>query len=344
MGIRRVDFGMLGDSKPEKIVIFRALQLGDLLCAVPAFRALRAALPAAEITLVGLPWAREFVGRYHRYLDFFEEFPGLPGFPERKPDIKAFPEFLRRLQGKRYDLALQMQGSGSLSNTLVVLFGARTTAGFYLPGQYCPDPVHFLVYPAFVHEIHRHLRLMEYLGCPDMADDLEFPLETRDEAAYQSLCEAWDLVPGSYVSIHPGARSGTRRWPPGKFAAVANCLAARGLRIVLTGTEAEKPLTQAVAGRMDQRPLDLAGQTDLGCLAHLLVGSRLLISNDTGVSHLAAALKVPSIVLFMASDPSRWAPLNRSLHRTIRWGFSAGVETVLNEAEDLLAGEKSLRG
>ncbi len=307
----------LGQPLPRRVVVLRALQLGDMLCAVPALRALRAALPEAEIVLAGLPWAHAFVRRFNRYLDGFLEFPGYPGLPERSFTPAAVTTFLADAQAEHFDLALQIHGSGAIVNPLLMLLGARLNAGFYMPGQYCPDESRFLPYPEGEPEVWRHLRLMEHLGIPLQGDTLEFPLSEDDLHALAGLRREHGLRPGRYVCVHPGARGRTRRWPVERFAAVADALAARGLQVVLTGTAVEAELTAAVRLHMRRPAVDLAGRTTLGALGALLRDARLLVCNDTGISHVAAALGVPSVVIFTASDPRRWAPQDTQLHRAV---------------------------
>jgi ADP-heptose:LPS heptosyltransferase len=308
----------LGQPLPEKIVIVRALPgLGDMLCAVPAFRALRAALPEARITLLGLSWARAFVERFNRYLDEFIEFPGYPGLPEVQPPIQQLPVFFSWMQQRKFDLALQMHGNGSNINAFTVLLGAKLNAGFFLPGQYCPDETRFLPYPGHEQEIWRHLRLMEFLDIPLQGETMEFPITETDKRDLAALAEIKSLRPGEYVCVHPGAQGLNRRWPVERFTAVADALAAQGFQVVLTGTAQESILTQAVRQAMTAPALDLAGRTSLGAMAALVSNARLVVCNDTGVSHLSAALRIPSVVIFSNSDPHRWAPLDRKLHRII---------------------------
>jgi ADP-heptose:LPS heptosyltransferase len=332
---------LLDVSSLQRVAVFRALHLGDMLCAVPALRALRAALPAARIVLVGLPWAREWTKRYPHYIDDFLVFPGYPGLPEQSWQASAVTAFLRRAQAQRFDLAIQMHGDGRLTNPLLMLLGARTSAGFFQPGDYCPDAARFLVYPQDEPEPRRLLHLLTFLGAPSRGEAFEFPLTPTDEQAARALREAAGLsTADDYVCLHPGARASARRWGAEHFAAVGDALAATGLRVLLTGSEAEGTLTAAVVEAMRAPAVDLAGQTDLGALGALLRDARLLVCNDTGVSHLASALDVPSVVVFSGSDPGRWAPLDRQRHRVVA-AFKAGekltsVQAVLNAAQELL--------
>src|SRR4051812_29458726 len=115
---------VLASLSARRIIILRALNLGDLLCATPAFRALRRRFPAAEITLIGLPWARDLVGR-SPYLDRLLTSPGFPGLPEVSYEPERTEAFLAKRRQEEYDLAIQLHGSGRTTNSLIAAMGAR---------------------------------------------------------------------------------------------------------------------------------------------------------------------------------------------------------------------------
>ncbi len=338
---------ILSTLQPTKIGIFRALQIGDMLCAIPALKALRHTCPDAHITLIGLPWAEGFVRRFSGYLDDFIPFPGYPGLPEQIWQPEQIPGWMRTVIGRSFDLLLQMHGNGSIVNPLVAALGAGAVAGFYEPGRYCPDPALYTPYPEEGSEVRRLLTLVDFLGAPPRGEELEFPVTAAEEQAGGELCRHYGLQPKKYVCVHPGARDTRRWWSAAHFARAADEVAGKGFAVVLTGTQGEAETVRSVAAAMRNPSIDLAGKTDLGTLAVLIRDARMILSNDTGVSHVAAAMRTPSVVIFLASDPERWAPLDRHRHQVILPHESEQLEYVLgrvdralfyNEAEALAAG------
>ncbi|HEY8375254.1 MAG TPA: glycosyltransferase family 9 protein [Nannocystis sp.] len=306
------------DPPPRSVLVLRALPgLGDFLCATPALRALRAALPGARITLLGVPPARALMPRYRHLLDDFLDFPGFPGLPEVPVDVAALPGFLRAVQG-RFDLALQLHGSGIVSSLFIQLLGARVAAGFYAPPLPCPDLATFMPYPAGLPEPLALLALLRFLGIPARGHHLEFPIGPADDTALTVLLRRFRVPDDIALALlHVGATQPARRLAPALAARVADGLAARGFRVLLTGSDGERPLVGAVRTRATSDPLDLAGRTTLPVLAALVRRARLVVTCDTGLSHLAAALRTPSVVVFLASDPRRWAPLDHARHRPL---------------------------
>jgi ADP-heptose:LPS heptosyltransferase len=321
---------------PKKIAIFRALQIGDLLCAIPAVRALKNAYPEAEITLLGMPWAESFVRRFSHYFSGFIHFPGYPGLPEQAFQVDKFISFLQESNRQEFDLVIQMHGNGSIINPIMGMLGAKKTAGFCEPGRYRPDPELFMHYPEGLHEIERHLSLIQFLGISAQENQLEFPVNQEEHYSFEQLCKAYDLQPKKYVCVHSGARDTRRWWPPQQFAQVADSLVEKGYDVVLTGTEIERGTVEQVARLMRYPAINCVGKTDLGTLAVLIKNAKMLFSNDTGVSHIAAAVQTPSVVIFLASDPTRWAPLNRHLHYIILPQEAENMEYVFQHVESAL--------
>jgi ADP-heptose:LPS heptosyltransferase len=300
-------------SNIRKIAVFRALQLGDLLCAVPALRALRQAYPDAEIVLLGLPWSTAFVNRFSVYVDSMIHFPGYKGLPEQPYDEAAFQSFVSHMCRERFDLLLQMQGNGTIVNDFILHLGARHVAGYHNSQSLIGSPL-FMHYPEGIHEVQRHLQLMQHIsinGTPEM----EFPVTATDKKELEDLL--LPLVPQRYVCIHPGSRAAWRQWPPSHFALLADYCIEQGYTAVITGTADEALITQEVIKCMKHPAIDLTGKTSLGCMAAVLADAYLLISNCTGVAHIAAATQTRSIVISMDGEPERWGPMNQHLHTAI---------------------------
>jgi ADP-heptose:LPS heptosyltransferase len=300
----------------EHIVIFRALQLGDMLCAVPALRALRQAYPKAHIALIGLPWAARFVERYAHLLDELIVFPGAVGFPEQQETDAHLPAFLGALRERRFDLAIQLHGSGGVANDIVEGTGARLNAGFLKPDEALRAGV-FMPWPDDLPEPARYTALMERLGIEVRTLDLEIPVTKEDERECDALVDAFAIELNKLILVHPGAQLPSRRWPVERFGEVARALSDAGWQVAVTGSAAEAPLTARVTRGAGAHAIDLAGRTSLGALAALVAKARLIVCNDTGLSHVAAAMRTPSVVIASGSDTRRWAPLDHARHSVL---------------------------
>nr|MBA4167510.1 LPS biosynthesis glycosyltransferase [Chitinophagaceae bacterium] len=191
----------------KTIAVFRALQLGDLLCSIPALQALRSAYPSAHISIIGMPWMKALPERFPSCFDEFIGFPGYPGLPEQALDTARTIDFLTEMKNRKFDLAIQMQGNGSVVNPMLELFGARYNAGYCRKEDYYPGKG-FMEYPAAIPEIHRHLLLMHHLGIYYASDKLKFPVMQKDRDDLQAA--SLNIQSGSYICVHPGSRGGWR--------------------------------------------------------------------------------------------------------------------------------------
>lgn len=303
--------------KATNIAVVRALGgIGDVLCVVPALKRLRALAPSAGVTYIGLPQIEGVVARYPALVDRFLAFPGLPGVPEYPFERSALTSWLgEREREAGFDLAIQLHGSGSVTNVFTGLLAAEQTLGYHLPGLWAPDGS--LPFPDALSEVERWTGLIDTLGTTDTDDAPEFPVTDDERAAVRAM-----LPRGRYAIVHAGASDPRRRWPADRFAAVADALAARGLAVVLTGTANEAEVTASVANAMETTPLNFCSRTTLGQAAALIEGAEIVVTNDTGTSHLAAALRTPSVVIFIASDPARWAPADTARHLAVGAGVA----------------------
>jgi ADP-heptose:LPS heptosyltransferase len=172
-------------------------------------------------------------------------------------------------------------------------------------------------WPDDLPEIERYMTLMRKLGIAQHDLELDIPLTAEDTSECDALIEAHALRCERLVLVHPGAQLPSRRWPVERFGLVARALTQAGWQVAVTGSASEAPITSRVAQDAGAHAIDLAGRTSLGALAALVARAKLIVCNDTGLSHVAAAMRTPSIVVASGSDTRRWAPLDGTRHRVL---------------------------
>ena len=289
----------------SRVVLLRALGLGDFLTGVPAYRAVRRAFPWHRIVLAAPGALADLV-------------PLTGAIDELLPASELEPV---GWTGPAPDVAIDLHGRGPASHRLLAIlqpnwlitFGGPHGGGFEGP-----------IWRAGEHEVARWCRLCSESGIP--ADPADLQLTAVPGPALPAQAAVLPPGPGGagLTLVHPGAAAPSRRWPPGRFAAVAAELVLLGHQVVITGSTAERPLALDVARRagLPARSV-LAGRTSLATLATLTATARLVISGDTGLAHLATAYARPSVVLFGPVPPAEWGPPQHPRHQVL-WAGGDG--------------------
>ncbi|MFQ5601374.1 MAG: glycosyltransferase family 9 protein [Candidatus Krumholzibacteriia bacterium] len=320
-------------ARVERLLVVRQHnQMGDMVLALPALRALRRAYPRARLTFVTAPLCEELL-RDHPDIDELIVF--------RKKQMWRPWElvgFIRRLRRQRPDLAVVM-GTVSFSTTSALLVRASgaplrvgTTSRPF--GSELSRAVYNLelpLGPEGVHEVEHNLAPLADMG---IQASLELPHLEPSAQAVQAAAEflarvfpasppahvtrsVLDASPpsatqpppcsaGPLVGVHPGAGKRANIWPARHFAAVAGALReAYGVRVVLTEGPRDADVVSELASRLDGAP---RWGARLGDTLGLLAQADLVLSNDTGMAHVAAAVGTPVVVVFGPTDARRWRP------------------------------------
>jgi ADP-heptose:LPS heptosyltransferase len=296
----------------RKLAVLRANAIGDYLVSLPALEALRAAYPAAELVLLGSGWHAGFLAGRPGPVDRCVPVPPTVGVRDDWPPSPpaTVDRFFARMRAERFDLAVQLQGGGRHSNPFVGRLGARVTAGSQAPDA--PPLDRTVPYTGDQHEIHRFLEVAGLVGATPVT--LEPRLQVTDaDRAEAGAALAEDDRP--LVVLHPGANDPRRRWPVERLAVVGSELARKGARLAVIGTRADQPLARRLLDGLDGEAADLAGRLGLGGLAGLLEQATLLVGNDSGPRHLAAAVGTATVAVHWGVSLGSYGPLYRARHR-----------------------------
>jgi ADP-heptose:LPS heptosyltransferase len=285
------------------VLVARMDNEGDVLLAGPALRAVAAGAgrvtllcgPRGEAAARMLPGVDQVIVHRAEWID-----------PEPPPlDGPATLALVERLRGLRVDQALVLTSFHQSPLPLALLLrlaGVPTIAAISVdyPGSLLD--VRHLVDDG-LHEVERSLSLVATLGYrlpPGDDGRLRVRLGPQGERPFGGR---------PYVAVHPGASVPARAWAPERNAELVDALAARGRRVVVTGSPAERELCALVAGQARAGVADLSGATDLRALAHVLAGASAAVCGNTGPAHLAAAVGTPVVSLFAPTVPAeRWRP------------------------------------
>lgn len=305
-------------SEVRSVLLVRLRSIGDTVLTTPSLFALKRFLPGARVDILLEDWVA----------------PVLEGFPYvdnvitlRRDSTASRALVAKQLRSLRYDVAYNLHG-GTTAGLLVRASGAKRRVGLttYQYGRLythlAPSPL-LLWKRDTTHSVEQQLALLGWTGVP-VTDRPPTQLAVMEHAAASISARLqkarWNGQQPLAV-IHPAAAFATKQWAAEKFARVAEHLVARGFAVVVITAPAEAELAREL-GRSVSVPLIVFNDLTLPEVTALASRARLFVGNDSGIAHIAAAVCLPSVVVFGSSNTSHWRP----------WA-TAPAEVVLEEMD-----------
>jgi len=310
-----------------RILCTRPDNLGDVLMTTPAFRALKESFPTCQLTLLTSS-AGAAVARLIPEIDeiIIFDVPWVKASCQAA-DPSALIDMADQLRQRQFDAAIvfTVQSQNPLPMAMLCyLAGISHVLGYCRENPYqlltnwLPDPE---VLVATRHEVTRQLNLVNAIGANTMNKrlSLTLPLGVR-EAARQTLTGTGVDLHQPWLLLHPGVTEEKRRYPPEQFAELARRLIANdNIQIVLTGNQSEWAYAELIREQIGTGAFNVAGQFDLPLFCALIAEAPLLVANNTGPVHIAAAVSTPVVVAYAKTNPQHtpWMVSNRVLYMEV---------------------------
>ena len=325
--------GPTGWAGAARILCVRLDNMGDVLMCTPAMRALAQAMPGRQLTLLASPAAAAvapFIPELHAVLTY-----AAPWVRNGAPaGADAALAIIRTLRAACFDAAVIFS---SFSQSALPAAMLCFQAGIPLRLAHCRENPYQLLTdwvadpePAqgIRHEVRRQLALVAGIGCRPDSERLSFAAREGDLTwARRRLRPLLAGGAPAWVLMHPGASASSRRYPAAHWAAVIRRLSVeRGLRVVLSGEAGDAALIAAIvreSGVGGDVAHSLAGELDLGRLGAAIALAPVLVSNNTGPAHIAAALGTPVVDLYALTNPQHtpWQVESRVLFHDVPCRF-----------------------
>jgi lipopolysaccharide heptosyltransferase I len=299
----------------ENILIIKPSSLGDIVLALPALTALRESFPNANISWLIRPEFAPLVQGHPHLNDtihFDRKFLGKAWFHPRA--FASLLDFITLLRRRKFDAVVDLQG---LFRTASLAWLTRCKRRL---GMANARELGYLFYTHkipqdknCVHLVDHYLKIVRAAGASEGRATFVLPSHSGAAESVKTLLNEQGLDSDNYVVLVPSSSHTDKCWPVEKFALLADKISSQfGLSIIATGTHAEKPVVDRLSRLADAPVANLAGRTTLPQLVALLKAAKLVVSNDTGPGHIAAALDMPLVIVFGRSNPARVAPYDRS--------------------------------
>jgi heptosyltransferase-2 len=310
-----------------KIAVFLPNWIGDVVMATPALRALRAHFADDEIVYVGRSGPLVILAGSTWANQTIIDTSGQKGQNGKKTsNLAGFTRLALHLRRRHFDLGVLLPNSFRTA-LLGYLGGIDRLAGYARDGRSClldvklqprQDSMGFVPIPA----IDYYNALAGALGVEANSRQMELPVVEADEQAADQLLSETDIDRSRpIVMLNPGAAFGTSKlWLSDRYAELADeLIQRRGVQIIINAAPSEKAIANAVAAAMKNKPAINFAQrhNSLGLLKSLLRRCSLLVTNDTGARHIAAAVGAAVVTIFGSTDPD-WTTLYYGRERIIR--------------------------
>lgn len=295
--------------KIKKILIIRAEHIGDVFMATPTFRALKERFPEAEIDVIVRTFTKEVLEGNKNVRTIV---CNLPWFSTKGTWKEVF-EIIPKLKQKKYDLVIDMHGDPRNILLSYVIGGYRIGFGIRGLGFLLNKTVKWE--NKTKHTIERNLDLIKAIGINSEIKLNKLQMEAH--ASHQDMHFAEELFKKNNITnavcINPGAGRKEKMWNNRQWARVADFMADKGATIIFTGSKPEQKEVQEIINNMSNKTyVDICGKTTINQLVAVIKKCKLVLCPDTGIMHIAKAVKTPVLALFGPEDPRTWGYKDRN--------------------------------
>jgi lipopolysaccharide heptosyltransferase I len=313
----------------KNILIIKPSSLGDIVLALPALTALRKSFPNAEISWLIRPEFAPLLEN-HPHLDriiyFDRKLLGKAWF--HPAALQSLVSLIKTLRSSHFDAVIDFQGLFRTAS-LAWLSGCKKRFGIANAREFAP---YFYTHKIeqtkdCIHLVDYYLKITEAAGATELGAQFVLPEHPQADDSVRKLLDSRGIPPDNYVVFVPGSAHRDKRWPVERFAELAEKISSKfDLPVIAAGSAGEAALVEKLVELSEVPVTNIAGKTALGELVILLKKAKLVVSNDTGPGHIAAALGAPLVIMYSWSNPARIAPYKRNECLVAREPFSRGTE------------------